>query len=80
MVCSARETNLLRNSLPPDFQLVTPGIRPAGSSANDQKRIETPASALKKGSNYLVIGRPVTQAPDPAARVQDILQEISGKV
>lgn len=78
VVCSAHETTLLRSNLPSDFLLVTPGIRPAGSSSDDQKRIETPASAILKGSDYLVVGRPVTQAEDPAAAVDSILAEISG--
>ena len=79
VVCSAREIDLLRNNLAHSFLLVTPGIRPAGDDAGDQKRIETPARALAKGSNYLVIGRPVTQAGDPAARLAAILEEIQGK-
>lgn len=78
VVCSAHETTLLRSNLPAGFRLVTPGIRPAGSSSDDQKRIETPASAVLKGSDYLVVGRPVTQASDPAAMVENILAEISG--
>lgn len=78
VVCSAHETMPLRSNLPSDFCLVTPGIRPAGSGPDDQKRIETPASALLKGSDYLVVGRPVTQAEDPAAVVEGILAEISG--
>ena len=80
VVCSSRETTLLRNSLDHGFVLVTPGIRPAGDSADDQKRIETPETALRKGSNYLVIGRPVTQAADPSAKLKGIMQEISGKI
>jgi orotidine-5'-phosphate decarboxylase len=80
VVCSAREIELLRHNLRDNFLLVTPGIRPAGDNASDQKRIETPARALARGSNYLVIGRPVTQAPDPAAKLAEILSEIQGKV
>ena len=79
VVCSARETQQLRANMPSDFVLVTPGIRPAGDSAGDQKRIETPTAALTKGSDYLVIGRPVTQAADPRAKLQSIMQEIYGK-
>jgi orotidine-5'-phosphate decarboxylase len=79
VVCSAREIELLRHNLPAEFLLVTPGIRPAGDSAGDQKRTETPATALSKGSNYLVIGRPVTQAADPAAKLHAIQREIQGK-
>ena len=73
VVCSAREAPMLRRTMPAGFVLVTPGIRPAGDSAGDQKRVETPAAALAAGSSYLVIGRPITQAPDPAARLREIL-------
>ncbi|QKI89138.1 orotidine-5'-phosphate decarboxylase [Thiomicrorhabdus xiamenensis] len=72
VVCSAQETAMLRKELGEDFCLVTPGIRPAGSAANDQKRIMTPADALKSGSSYLVIGRPITQAVDPIKALQSI--------
>lgn len=76
VVCSAREIDLLRNNLPREFLLVTPGIRPLGDSAGDQKRIETPAAALAKGSDYLVIGRPITQAADPAQKLRAILSSL----
>jgi len=79
VVCSAREITLLRRQLGNEFLLVTPGIRPAGDSAGDQKRTETPASAIAMGSDYLVIGRPVTQAVDPLSKLQAIQQEIQGK-
>jgi len=79
VVCSAQEIELLRNNLAASFVLVTPGIRLAGDNAGDQKRIETPARALAKGSDYLVIGRPVTQARDPGAKLREILAEIHGK-
>lgn len=79
VVCSAKEIELLRHNLPKTFLLVTPGIRPSGDNPGDQKRIETPARALAKGANYLVIGRPITQAVDPAAKLKELLQEISGK-
>ena len=65
VVCSALETPLLRNEFGKDFCLVTPGIRPANTSQDDQARIVTPADALKMGSSYLVIGRPITQAENP---------------
>ena len=77
VVCSAKETPDLRQAMGDDFVLVTPGIRPAGDSANDQKRVMTPAQAIASGSNYLVIGRPVTQADDPAAKLQAIMAEIA---
>ncbi|PSJ48389.1 orotidine-5'-phosphate decarboxylase [Zobellella taiwanensis] len=67
VVCSAQEASLLKAELGPDFKLVTPGIRPAGSDAGDQRRIMTPEQALAAGSDYLVIGRPITQAAEPAA-------------
>jgi len=79
VVCSAKETPELNAALGDDFVLVTPGIRPAGDSANDQKRVMTPAEAIASGSHYLVIGRPVTQAEDPSAKLQSIVQEISAK-
>jgi len=77
VVCSARESRLLRATLGPDFLLVTPGIRPQGASADDQQRIVTPAAAIADGSNYLVVGRPVTRAADPAAAVEQILQSLA---
>lgn len=58
--------------------IVTPGIRPAGAAANDQKRIATPAAALAAGANHVVVGRPVTQAADPVAALQDILDSLDG--
>lgn len=75
-VCSAQEAPLLRNALGQDFHLVTPGIRPADSSKDDQSRIVTPADALRRGSSYLVIGRPITQAADPLAALERIHAEI----
>lgn len=80
VVCSAKETAVLNQQLGDDFLLVTPGIRPAGDSLDDQKRVMTPAEAMKSGSNYLVIGRPVTQAPDPTAKLRMIMDEINGNI
>jgi len=80
VVCSARETAMLRKEMGEGFALVTPGIRPAGDSANDQKRVMTPAEAIANGSNYLVIGRPVTQADSPVAKLRQIMDEIEGKI
>jgi len=77
VVCSAKETTVLREKLGDDFLLVTPGIRPAGDSVNDQKRVMTPAQAIASGSNYLVIGRPVTQADDPTEKLRAIMAEIA---
>lgn len=76
IVCSAREVSQLRNKFGNGFCLVTPGIRPAEASQNDQKRIMTPAEAIREGSNYLVIGRPITRAEDPLASLMAIEEEI----
>ncbi len=75
VVCSAQEAQMLRSNLGNDFCLVTPGIRPANASKDDQSRIVTPADALKLGSSYLVIGRPITKAADPLAALKAIHQE-----
>jgi len=72
VVCSAVEAPALRAALGPAFLLVTPGIRPAGSATDDQSRITTPAQAIAAGADFLVIGRPVTRAPDPAAALAAI--------
>jgi len=77
VVCSAREAQTLRQQLGAAFLLVTPGIRPAGVSSDDQKRILTPSQALAAGADYLVVGRPITQAADPVAALQSINAEIS---
>jgi orotidine-5'-phosphate decarboxylase len=76
-VCSPQEVASLRALTGPEGVLVVPGIRPAGSAVADQKRIATPAEALRGGASYLVIGRPVTQAPDPAEAAEAILQEMA---
>lgn len=76
VVCSAQETSMLRRERGDNFQLVTPGIRPAGSAADDQHRTMTPAEALNAGSHYLVIGRPITQAADPLAALTAINQSL----
>lgn len=76
VVCSPKESALLRHRLGEDFLLVTPGVRPAGSDIGDQKRVLTPADAIRQGSDYLVIGRPVTQAGDPVAVLRSINAEI----
>ena len=72
LVCSAQEAPALKIAQP-DLQLVTPGIRPAGSALDDQRRILTPAQALQAGSDYLVIGRPISQAADPARALAEIV-------
>ncbi len=76
VVCSAREAKALKALCGQDFKLVTPGIRLLDDNADDQKRICTPQQALNDGSDYLVIGRSITQAIDPAAKLQKILQII----
>lgn len=76
VVCSAQEAALLRQHINNDFLLVTPGIRPAFASLDDQSRILMPGQALAAGANYLVIGRPITQASDPLVTLSRILQEI----
>lgn len=76
LVCSPLEVELLRRTLPADMQLVTPGIRPATDAAGDQKRIMTPAAAARAGSTHIVVGRPILQAPDPAAATAAILAEL----
>mgnify|MGYP003322764999 CR=1 FL=1 len=76
VVSSPLEAASLRSLLGPDPILVTPGIRPAGSAVGDQRRIATPADAVRAGADYLVVGRPVTQAPDPRAALTAVLAEI----
>lgn len=76
VVCSAREASLLRQHCGPDFVLVTPGIRPAQDAAGDQKRVVTPGAAVTAGVDYLVIGRSITQAADPLAALQRIVDEV----
>jgi orotidine-5'-phosphate decarboxylase len=76
VVASALEASWIRRHLSGDFLIVTPGIRPAGSDAGDQDRIATPADAVAAGADYLVIGRPITQATDPAAALAAVLREI----
>lgn len=78
VVTSAREASTLRAELGDDFAIVTPGIRPAGSSTGDQVRIVTPAEAIASGASHIVVGRPITEAADPAAEARAILGQISG--
>ena len=77
VVASAREAARLRAILGPEALIVTPGIRPAGGSADDQARIATPTVAMQAGADYLVVGRPITGAPDPAAAASAILAEMA---
>lgn len=78
VVCSAQETAALRRQLGAGFWLVTPGIRPEGAAGDDQKRVATPREAIAGGADYLVIGRPVTRAPDPLAALRAVNAEIAG--
>jgi orotidine-5'-phosphate decarboxylase len=77
VVCSAREAALVKASCGEDFHRLTPGIRPKGTSAQDQSRVLTPEQALRNGATWLVVGRPITQSPDPAAAADAILAEIA---
>jgi orotidine-5'-phosphate decarboxylase len=77
VVCSAEEAARIRPIVGAKLKLVTPGIRPAGAEAGDQKRIMTPAKAIAAGADYLVVGRPIMAAPDPKAAAQAIVAEIA---
>jgi orotidine 5''-phosphate decarboxylase, subfamily 1 len=76
IVCSAEESAAVRKIIGSDMALVTPGIRPAGSDAGDQKRVVTPGDAIRNGSSHLVVGRPIVKAADPKAAAEAILQEM----
>lgn len=77
VVCSAQESSLLKAACGKEFKLITPGIRPADASLDDQTRVMTPAAAMAAGSDYLVIGRPITQSADPVATLISINQSIA---
>lgn len=76
VVCSALELPMLRREFGADFLTLVPGIRPAGAAAGDQKRIMTPAQAAAAGASYIIVGRPIVAAPDPAAAAQAVLAEL----
>jgi orotidine-5'-phosphate decarboxylase len=76
IVCSAQEIEIVRAEVGPEMLIVTPGIRPAGADVQDQKRVMTPAQALAKGSDYLVIGRPITRAASAAAAFEAVVAEL----
>lgn len=78
IVTSARESATVRAELGAGFAIVTPGVRPAGSSVGDQVRVVTPAEAIKAGASHIVVGRPITHADDPAVAARAILEEIRG--
>ena len=77
VVASAQEASMLRRELGKDFVIVTPGIRPANAEAGDQKRVETPSSAIRNGASFLVVGRPIVKASDPRQAALDIIAEIA---
>ncbi len=77
VVCSPRESALMREQVSDDFVLVTPGVRPASAALDDQKRVMTPGDAMQAGSTYLVVGRPITAASDPLAALASINAEVS---
>ena len=77
VVCSAQEAAMLKEACGQQFELVTPGIRPAGADAGDQRRVLTPVQARDAGVDYMVIGRPITQAAEPTAVVDEILQSLA---
>jgi orotidine-5'-phosphate decarboxylase len=79
-VCSPEEVAALRALAGPEGVLAVPGIRPAGVEVGDQKRIATPAAALRAGASYLVVGRPITQAQNPAEAAEKIVKEMAGAV
>lgn len=78
VVASAQEATMLRRSFGKDFMIVTPGVRPAGADADDQKRVLTPKAAIAAGADCLVVGRPITESPDPRAAAEAILKEMKG--
>ena len=80
VVASAQEARAIRQELGPDFAIVTPGVRPAGGSKDDQARVATPSEAMAAGATHIVVGRPITGARDPAAAARAILEEISPAV
>lgn len=77
VVCSAQEAKIIRQECGPGFIRVTPGIRPAGSNADDQSRILTPSEAIRAGADFLVVGRPITQSETPARTTETILEEMA---
>ena len=77
VVTSAREVRQIRRELGPGFTIVTPGIRPAGTAQQDQERSATPSEAISAGASHIVVGRPITASPDPAAAARRILDEIT---
>ena len=79
VVASPQEVALVREACGPDFLIVTPGIRPVGSARGDQSRTATPAAAVAAGADYIVVGRPILEAADPAAAADAIVRELTGR-
>jgi len=77
VVASAQEASDLRSELGADFTIVTPGVRPAGAGHGDQVRVVTPAEAIAAGANYIVVGRPITEAADPGSEARAILAQLN---
>ena len=76
VVASVQEAALIRKEFGSEFVIVTPGIRSAGAQAGDQKRIAAPGEAVKQGSNFLVVGRPILETPDPLKAAREIIKEM----
>jgi len=76
VVASPQEIDLIKTACGTEFLVVTPGVRPKAAQADDQKRVLTPGEAIRKGADYIVVGRPVTEAPDPLVAVKEIIKEI----
>jgi orotidine-5'-phosphate decarboxylase len=79
VVASPSEAKLIREALGRDFLIVTPGVRPSWAATNDQKRVATPKEAIDNGADFIVVGRPITEAPDPVIAARKIIEEINGK-
>jgi orotidine-5'-phosphate decarboxylase len=80
VVCSAQEAETLRMALGPDFKLIVPGIRPTGSAVGDQKRVMGPKEAIQAGADFLVVGRPITEASDHVAAARAIVADIAAAI
>ena len=76
VVASPQEIEIIKAACGPEFLVVTPGVRPKAAVADDQKRVLSPGEAIRKGADYIVVGRPVTEAPDPLVAVQEIIKDI----
>ena len=76
VVASPQEIEIIKTACGPEFLVVTPGVRPKAAQGDDQKRVLTPGEAIRKGADYIVVGRPVTEAPDPLVAVKEIIKEI----